>query len=566
MSKQSLQERYMKKTIGLCMIVKDEVADVARIVKHYGTFFDCIFLTVTSKTKLAEFKELPKLFDDVRILVSEFEWQADFAKARNFSFAQADTDYIFWMDADDEIINPEGISKLVESYTDVDAFYLDYLYHHDESGNCTMRHKRERLIRNTKLMEWKGRVHESLVPVGDVMIKNGIVKEIAIKHLATEERNIASHKRNAEILINEYNEFKDKTDPRTISYLAGELTALRRYKEAIKFYEKHIELSGWPEDKYLSWNKLAQNLIQMYLETKAEKELLNTAISALIEASLMFPEYPDAFLTIGECYWYLGQYAKAIEWTNIGLTKKVPENLPYYDPTRYSIRPLPVLAYSYLNLNEVDKAYAIMKQALKLAPQTPIIKDNFQFFEKCFNEVQLFKNFLNIAKYLESNDRTKLDKIANIIPQDMAGDDRFIQLRNRYQKAKIWDDKSVVIFCGNSCEEWAPPSTLKGIGGSEEAVIYLSRELTSLGYKVTVYNNCGDLEGNYDGVEYLNYWHFNKNDVFNVIISWRTNIFRSGITGRKKLVWMHDVPFKNEWSKEDFECVDKVIVFVFAKN
>lgn len=551
----------MKKTIGLCMIVKDELADVARIVTHYGKFFDCIYLTVTNKSKLEEFKELPKVIDPaIRMIVSEFEWCNDFSKARNFNFAQADTDFIFWMDADDEILNPEGLYKLVESYTDVDAFYLDYLYHHDESGNCTMRHKRERLIRNTKLMEWKGRVHESLVPVGDVMIKNGIVKEIAIKHLATEDRNIESHKRNAEILINEWNEFKDKTDPRTISYLASELTALKRYREAIKFYEKHIELSGWPEDKYLSWNKLAQNLVQMYLETKADKELINTAISALIEASLSFPEIPDAFLTIGECYWYLGQYQKAIEWTNIGLSKKVPEHLPYYDPTRYSIRPLPVLAYSYLHLNEVEKAYAIMKQAIKLAPQTPIIKDNFPFFEKCYNEVQLFKNFVNIAKYLESNDRTKLDKLGDIIPQDMAGDDRFIQLRNQYQRAKIWDDKSVVIFCGNSCEEWAPPSTLKGIGGSEEAVIYLSRELTKLGYKVTVYNNCGDLEGDYNGVEYKNYWHFNRNDVFNVIISWRTNIFRAGITGRRKIVWMHDVPFKNEWDEKDFECVDKVIV------
>lgn len=551
----------MKKTIGLCMIVKDEVADVARIVKHYGKFFDCIYLTVTNKSKLEEFKTLPQVVDpSVRMIVSEFEWCGDFSKARNFNFAQADTDYVFWMDADDEIINPEGIAKLIENYPDINAFYMDYLYHHDQSGNCTMRHKRERIIKNSKLMTWKGRVHESLILESNVFLKTGIVKEVSIKHLATEERNVESHKRNVEILINEWNEHKDQTDPRTISYLAGELTALKRYKEAIKFYEKHIELSGWDEDKYLSWNKLAQNLIQMYLETKDNPELLTTAISALVEASLMFPEHPDAYLTIGECYLYLRQWQKAIEWTNTGLTKKVPENLPYYDPTRYSIRPLPVLAFSYLELDEVEKAYAMMKEAMNRAPNNPIIKDNFPFFEKCYNEIQLLKNFINIAKYLEVNDRTKLEKIADIIPQDMAGDDRFIQLRNSYKPAAVWTDNSVVIFCGNSCEEWAPPSTVKGIGGSEEAVIYLSKELTALGYSVTVFNNCGDMEGNYDGVEYKNYWNFNKNDMYNIIISWRVNIFKSSVNGRRKLVWMHDVPFKNEWSVEDYENLDKVIV------
>ncbi|EHJ11445.1 hypothetical protein CWATWH0003_3817t4, partial [Crocosphaera watsonii WH 0003] len=35
-------------------------------------------------------------------------------------------------------------------------------------------------------------------------------------------------------------------------------------------------------------------------------------------------------------------------------------------------------------------------------------------------------------------------------------------------------------------EDWAYPSIKKGIGGSEEAIIYLSQELVRLGYQVTV--------------------------------------------------------------------------------
>lgn len=551
----------MNKTIGLCMIVKDEIADVVRIIKHYGKCFDKIYITVTNESKLAEFKELPTLMDEYNsyINISYFEWVKDFSKARNFNFEQADTDFIFWMDSDDALHNPEGIKKLPETYPQVDAFYMKYLYAFDESGNCMMEHQRERLVSNNKSLVWKGRVHESLIPAEDSTVVRAECTDVLVIHQAKFEHSIESHKRNLEILVNEWNQDREKTDPRTISYLAGELTALRRFDEAIKFYEKHIQLSGWPEDKYLSWQKIAQNLISMFLE-KNDPELLNTAISSLIEASLMFPEIPDSYLTIGECYWHLKEWEKAIEWTNMGLSKKIPTHLPYYDPTRYTLRPLPILAYAYLNLNEIDKAYALMKSALDKAPKNPFIKDNYPFFEKVYNETQLFKNFVNIAKYLEANDKEKTAKLADIIPNDVAGDDRFIQLRNRYSPAKVWDNDSIVIWCGNSAEEWAPTSVIKGIGGSEEAVIYLSKELTALGYNVTVYNNCGELEGIYDGIEYKNYWHFNKNDVFNIIISWRQNIFNAGVFGRKKLVWLHDVPFKNDWSEEAFENVDKVIV------
>lgn len=546
-----------KKTIGLCMIVKDEVADVVRIVEHYGKEFDFIYLTVTHKSELEKFEELAKI--KTNLVVSYFDWVNDFSKARNFNFSQAKTDYVFWIDADDEINNPEGLAKLVDLHPDVDLFYLDYLYAFDESGNCTMRHHRERLIKNNQTMEWKGRVHETLVPMEDVMLRKGQVADVSVVHRAKPTDFVDSHKRNVQILVQEWNEHREKTDPRTISYLASELSALRRFDESIKFYEKHIQLSGWNEDKYLSWNKIAENLILLFID-KQDRKLLETAINALSEAVILLPSAPDAYLTMGEVYWHLREWEKCIEWTNTGLTKKPVETMPYYDPTRYTIRPLPVLAYGHLGIGDIDRAYGYMSEAMKRAPKNPFVKDNFPFFEKVYNETKVFKNFVNIAHYLEANDREKLRLLPGIIPQDLAGDDRFIQLRHKYSPAKIWPKNSVVIFCSQTAEEWAPPSVKTGIGGSEEAVIYLSKELHKLGHEVTVFCACGDLEGNYDGVEYKNYWHFNKNDVYDVLISWRQNIFPAGITANKKIVWLHDVPFKNDWDAESVECVDKIIV------
>ena len=67
----------------------------------------------------------------------------------------------------------------------------------------------------------------------------------------------------------------------------------------------------------------------------------------------------------------------------------------------------------------------------------------------------------------------------------------------------------------------------RGLGGSESAVILISKELTTLGFEVTVFNSCIDKEatpGVYDGVTYrdLSELDTNKDFSFDVVISSRT--------------------------------------------
>ena len=42
----------------------------------------------------------------------------------------------------------------------------------------------------------------------------------------------------------------------------------------------------------------------------------------------------------------------------------------------------------------------------------------------------------------------------------------------------------------------------KPLGGSESALLYLSRELAKLGHKVVIYNNCGKESGMFNNVDY----------------------------------------------------------------
>ena len=71
----------------------------------------------------------------------------------------------------------------------------------------------------------------------------------------------------------------------------------------------------------------------------------------------------------------------------------------------------------------------------------------------------------------------------------------------------------------------------RGLGGSESATILMAKELTKLGFSVTIFNNCNKdsnlaREGTFDGVQYLDNTMLDyKNDFkFDIVISLRTII------------------------------------------
>lgn len=109
------------------------------------------------------------------------------------------------------------------------------------------------------------------------------------------------------------------------------------------------------------------------------------------------------------------------------------------------------------------------------------------------------------------------------------------------------------------------PTTLEkyGLGGSESAIIFMAKELQSIGFDVSVYNNCTDSrakEGIYDGVQYIDITRLNSQNSYtcDVMIASRTilpfapehyapefkesaAIFRQLKRSAKlKVLWLHD--------------------------
>ena len=115
----------------------------------------------------------------------------------------------------------------------------------------------------------------------------------------------------------------------------------------------------------------------------------------------------------------------------------------------------------------------------------------------------------------------------------------------------MWPASSIVYYVGTGIESWGPDSIEQGIGGSEEAVIYLSRELARAGWKVTVFCQREDhyedeVDGSHYPITYKPYCEINARDTFNVFIASRHPEYVHNIKARLKLVDLHDaIPESN---------------------
>ena len=538
-------------TVTLSVIVKDEVNDVDRLIHDSVEHFDELHFAIDDQKVFDDLVESYKFNPKIKFF--KYEWINDFADKRNFLASKVTTDFYFTVDSDDTILNPGIIGEVADRARDrgYAVVYGFYIYSTDADGNTNASHWKERLIQNTNKVKWNKKIHENIVPIGTTKFNFDLEDRFLVKHNKSFEGIAESNKRNLNFLIKEYDQDKENTDPRTIAYLGRVFLGLGDYKRARFFLEKHIALSGWDEDRHLSWCQLAT----LHRLTGNNEQAIACAFEALAEK----PDYPDGYLALHDIYFYDGKWEKAIEWGEQGLRKEPPRNFIVVDPSAYTWRPAASLSYCYWNLGKYEQALKLFSYAKKLAPSVEFIKQNEHIYIEGVERKDYIDHLLWLVKYTNDNDKDKVKHLVNSIPEKFYENQTVALIRNKFLEPHTWTNNSIVIYCGEGVpESWNPTSIDKGIGGSEEAVIYLSKELTKIGYAVTVYNNCGT-EGLYDGVQYLNHIRLNPRDEFNVLIGWRCNPFAYGMKAKKSLIWLHDIPHFT-LTAEDVTKFNKIIV------
>jgi len=130
-------------------------------------------------------------------------------------------------------------------------------------------------------------------------------------------------------------------------------------------------------------------------------------------------------------------------------------------------------------------------------------------------------------------------------------------------KGQTWPRGSIVYICGSSKVVFGPHD--KDLGGSEQAVVQLSKCWAAAGHPVVVYGSVK--EGKSDGVEYRSIYKLNLADTFDIAIFWRSFGVRllPLVNARKRIVDLHD-----SWDPKNYvspsELLDKVDKFMVKSN
>lgn len=501
-------------TVSLQLIVKDEFSEVFDMLQKASPYFDQINLTVSDKTTANKLKKCTWACKDFNVQYRT--WTDRFDEARNANYAMSTTDYTFWLDADDEF-DFSAIPQLVDiaEKNDIDAIFLPYNYAQDEEGNCITRHWRERLVKNGKGFEWRGWVHETYIS-DEKYVSHKVDAEV--KHNTSPDKFQESFTRNLEILEKAY---AATEDPRYLHYLGMSYFTNKDYQKAAETLSAYLEVGGSVEDTYRALGLISESAYQLKQH--------EVALEYATKCAVLKPEYPMA-------YWLLAQYEadqnnwkEALEWVRVSETKPDPETLSVWDPTARERAAL-IGAQADFMLGNYTEALAWLKKI-------PRNKNAQELYPDFLKEAtaEKFVNLLPKMREFFTSD----EALWNALCHDLKFDTRLKQLRNIATKPKKWSDKSIVIFCGQGYEEWGPHTLDKGMGGSEEAVVYLSEELYKLGWNVTVYGEHDS--GMSSPITWRPWKEIDTRDEFNIFVSWRTPQYLEKVKAKVKLADIHDV-------------------------
>ena len=351
-------------TISLCMIVKNEEDVLGRCLDCVKGIVDEIIIIdtgSTDNTKNIARKYTDKIFD--------FQWIDDFSAARNYAFSKAKNDYIFWLDADDIILEEDRLKfiQLKSRLTlNIDNVMMMYNVGYDENGTVTLSYFRERLTKRTNNCKWEEPVHEFLVISGNIL-NTDICIAHKKEHVSVKDRNISIYK---ELLSK-----GQQLTPRGLFYYSRELFQNQFIEEAIKYFNEFLDTEkGWVEDNISACGDLAKcyNII-------GDK---NRMLKTLLKSFEYDTPRAEICCSMGNYYFDFDEYKKAIFWYNLALELKIPkDSWGFMSKDYWSYIPYIQLSVCYDRLGNRKKSIKFNNKAAEYKPDSFAVQYNRNYFK-----------------------------------------------------------------------------------------------------------------------------------------------------------------------------------------
>jgi glycosyltransferase involved in cell wall biosynthesis len=257
---QELRLMTRQQTVALCMIVKNEERNLPRCLNSITGLFDQIIVVDTGSTD-----RTVEIARAAQAEVYNFAWNDDFAAARNASLRQVRTDWVFWLDADDEIPQDQRpvLEALLDRLTDQPAIYdcwvKSKLLVADNSLTETVQIQQSRLFKFTSLIQWQRRIHEQIKPSCLTQKYVEFNSDLVIHHHGYEDWSIFQRKQNRDLRLLRMSYAVNPQDLPNLYYLARCLCTQGKYSEALTYL-----LQGYPQAQSCN-----ENFVSLFYELLA---------------------------------------------------------------------------------------------------------------------------------------------------------------------------------------------------------------------------------------------------------------------------------------------------------
>ena len=268
-------------SISACAIMKNEISHVEAWLNNVRVFAQEIIVVDTGSTDgTNEF--LAKQFD---VKLISYEWQHDFAQAKNVALQEATGDWLVFTDADECFYQPQNIIEYLEQLekksTSIEAIFCPIDNIDADSNNEIINSDVvPRIIRNYVGIKYMGAVHEQLTKGGEPWqdIKYVVAdRNLAIRHTGYSTKVIPfKHQRNYEILQQVMG--KSHKPEMYYGFLSESLLGMEKYQEALEYailamespYQPAIQKERFAQVAIESMDKLGLAISDIFSLQQAE--------------------------------------------------------------------------------------------------------------------------------------------------------------------------------------------------------------------------------------------------------------------------------------------------------
>lgn len=268
-------------SISACAIMKNEISHVEAWLDNVRVFAQEIIVVDTGSTDgTNEF--LAKQFD---VKLISYEWQHDFAQAKNVALQEATGDWLVFTDADECFYQPQNIIEYLEQLdkksTSIEAIFCPIDNIDADSNNEIINSDVvPRIIRNHVGIKYIGAVHEQLTkgrePWQDVKYVVAD-RNLAIRHTGYSTKVIPfKHQRNYEILCQVMG--KSNKPEMYYGFLSESLLGMEKYQQALEYailamespYQPTIQKERFAQVAIESMDKLGLAISDIFSLQQAE--------------------------------------------------------------------------------------------------------------------------------------------------------------------------------------------------------------------------------------------------------------------------------------------------------